>query len=353
METRTPLRELPPKDPPVGVTASPQRVLRDPFARQITYLRLSVTDRCDFRCTYCMPERMRFAPRPEMLSVDELARIARAFVGRGVRKIRLTGGEPLVRREVAEIVHALSRHLGAGLDELTLTTNGSQLAAHASMLAAAGVERVNVSIDTLDPVRFAQVSRRGDLAQVLGGVAAARAAGLKLKVNAVALRGINDDGIEALMRWCAGEGHDLTLIETMPMGAVEGDRMDRYLPLSEVRTRLEKRFTLEPLVDRTGGPARYVRVRELGLRLGFITPLTANFCDGCNRVRVTATGQLVLCLGQETGVDLRAVLRATSDDAPLERAIAGAIEMKPRGHDFAIVRGAPPAVSRHMSVTGG
>lgn len=332
---------------------APPQILVDPFARRITYLRLSVTDRCNFRCTYCMPERMRFAPRPELLEVEEFGRIAKAFVARGVRKIRLTGGEPLVRRDIDDIVRTLSRHLGHGLDEITLTTNGSQLAAHAHAFANAGIKRINVSLDTLDPARFAQVSRGGDLGGVLNGIAAARSAGMHIKINAVALRDVNEDGIEPLMRWCAVEGHDLTLIETMPMGAVEEDRTDRYLPLSMVRSRLEKQFALDPLPDRTGGPARYVRVRELGLRMGFITPLTANFCDGCNRVRLTATGLLVLCLGQDAGVDLRAVLRAGEDDGLLDRAIAGAIAIKPKGHDFHIHRGAAPAVTRHMSATGG
>jgi cyclic pyranopterin phosphate synthase len=353
IEAIAPGRDRPREGHSAGATGQASPFLLDPFARRITYLRLSVTDRCDFRCTYCMPERMRFAPRPELLEVDEFARVAAAFIRGGVRKIRLTGGEPLVRRDIVEIVGALSRHLGQGLDELTLTTNGSQLATHAAMLAAAGVARVNASIDTLDTVRFAQLTRGGDLDAVLAGVAAARTAGLRIKINAVALRGVNEDGIEPLMRWCAGEGHDLTLIETMPLGAVEEDRTDRYLPLSGVRTGLERRFTLDPLPDRTGGPARYVHVRELGLRMGFITPLTANFCDGCNRVRLTATGQLVLCLGQDAGVDLRTILRATRDDAPLDRAIADAIAIKPKSHDFRIARGAAPAVARHMSATGG
>ncbi len=328
-------------------------MLVDPFARPITYLRVSVTDRCDFRCTYCMPEQMRFAPRPELLTPAEIERAAAAFIRRGVRKLRLTGGEPLARRGVLDLVRALSRHLGRGLDELTLTTNGSRLAVHAAALAAAGVRRINVSLDTLDPARFAAITRRGDLSQVLDGIAAARAAGLRVKINAVALRGAEEDGIEPLMRWCAAEGHDLTLIETMPLGEVGEDRTDRYLPLSTVKARLAERFALEPLPDRTGGPARYMLVRELGLRLGFITPLTVNFCDGCNRVRLTATGQLVPCLGHETGTDLRTVLRATSDDRALDAAIGAAIAAKPKGHEFRIGRGLAPAVARHMSATGG
>ena len=332
-----------------------ERPLVDPFGRRITYLRVSVTDRCDFRCVYCMSEAMTFLPKAEVLSFEEIDRLASAFVRRGTRKLRLTGGEPLVRRGVIELFHRLGRHLDTGaLDELTLTTNGSQLARFAPELHAAGVRRVNVSLDTLDPDIFARITRWGRLPQVLDGIAAARAAGLHVKINMVALKGLNDDQIEDMLAWTAREGHDLVLIETMPLGAVEEDRTDRYLPLSAVRRRLETRFTLVDLPDSTGGPARYVRIAETGQRLGFITPLTHNFCESCNRVRMTATGTLFMCLGQDDAADLRAIVRATPNDSALDLALDAAIARKPKGHDFVIDRrAARPAVARHMSVTGG
>jgi cyclic pyranopterin phosphate synthase len=329
--------------------------LTDPFGRAITYLRVSVTDRCDFRCVYCMAEDMTFLPKREVLSLEELDRLCSAFVGRGVRKLRLTGGEPLVRRNLMELVRSLSRHLASGaLDELTLTTNGSQLARFAGELAAAGVKRINVSVDTLDPARFKAITRWGDLGKVQAGIAAALEAGLKVKINAVALKGVNEDEIERLIAWAHGLGMDLTLIETMPLGEIDGDRTDQYLPLSLVRARLAQRFTLEDIPYKTGGPARYVRVAETGGRLGFITPLTHNFCESCNRVRVTCTGTLYMCLGQEDAADLRAPLRASEGDDLLHAAIEAAIARKPKGHDFVIDRrSARPAVGRHMSVTGG
>ena len=418
----------------------------DPYGRHVTYLRVSVTDRCDFRCSYCMAEDMEFLPKRELLTLEELDRLCTAFIAKGVRKLRLTGGEPLVRRGIMDLIEGLSRHLrsgaldeltlttngsqlarfaerlaGAGvrrvnvsvdtldparfhavtrrgdllkvldgiaaakaagiavkinavavrgvmdlieglgrhlrsgaLDELTLTTNGSQLARFAPRLVAAGVRRVNVSVDTLDPDRFRAVTRRGDLAQVLEGIAAARRAGLAVKINAVAVRGVNDREIPAMIEWAHGEGHDLTLIETMPLGAVDADRADQYLPLSEVREGLAKRFTLAPDAHRTGGPAPYFRAAETGGRPGFITPLTHNFCEACNRVRVTCTGQMFMCLGQDDETDLRAPLRQSEGDEALHAAIDEAIARKPKGHDFVIERGASdPAVSRHMSVTGG
>ncbi len=334
---------------------SPMAPLTDPFGRAITYLRVSVTDRCDFRCVYCMAEDMTFLPKREVLSLEELDRLCSAFVGRGVRKLRLTGGEPLVRRNLMELVRSLSRHLASGaLDELTLTTNGSQLARFAGELAAAGVKRINVSVDTLDPARFKAITRWGDLGKVQAGIAAALEAGLKVKINAVALKGVNEDEIERLIAWAHGLGMDLTLIETMPLGEIDGDRTDQYLPLSLVRARLAQRFTLEDIPYKTGGPARYVRVAETGGRLGFITPLTHNFCESCNRVRVTCTGTLYMCLGQEDAADLRAPLRASEGDDLLHAAIEAAIARKPKGHDFVIDRrSARPAVGRHMSVTGG
>jgi GTP 3',8-cyclase len=327
----------------------------DPFGRRITYLRVSVTDRCDFRCTYCMAEDMTFLPKAELLTLEELDRICSVFVAKGVRKLRLTGGEPLVRRNMMSLVNSLGRHLRSGaLDELTLTTNGSQLAKFAGDLKAAGVQRVNVSLDTLDPARFRDITRWGKIEQVLEGIDAALAAGLKVKINAVALRGTNEDEIETLMTWAHGKGMDFTLIETMPMGEVDTDRTDQYLPLSLVRTRLAQRFTLEESDYRTGGPARYVRVAETGGRLGFITPLTHNFCESCNRVRLTCTGTLYMCLGQDDAADLRKPLRASADDALLHTAIDEAISRKPKGHDFVIDRRRhAPAVARHMSVTGG
>jgi cyclic pyranopterin phosphate synthase len=329
--------------------------LTDPFGRDITYLRVSVTDRCDFRCVYCMSEHMTFLPKRDLLSLEELDRLCSAFIDRGVRRIRVTGGEPLVRKNIMWLFERLGRHLRSGaLDELTLTTNGSQLERHAPALFAAGVRRVNISIDTLDPDRFRSITRWGDLETVLRGIAAAEAAGLKVKLNTVALREINENEIEDLLEFAHGRGADLTLIETMPLGEIDGDRTDHYLPLSRVRARLEKRFTLTESAYRTGGPARYVTVAETGGRLGFITPLTHNFCESCNRVRVTCTGTLFMCLGQDDSADLRSALRASADDRLLQDAITRAIASKPKGHDFVIERrGAAPALSRHMSVTGG
>ena len=326
----------------------------DPFGRHITYLRLSVTDRCDFRCVYCMAGDMTFLPKKELLTLEELDRLASAFVAKGVRKLRLTGGEPLVRRDVMQLIRSLSRHLADGcLDELTLTTNGSQLDRFAGELAACGVVRVNVSLDTLDARKFKDITRRGDLAQVLRGIAAAKRAGLKIKINTVALRDVNDDEFDELIRFCHGSGFDLTLIETMPMGDTGWDRTDQYLPLSLVRARLNERWTLDDIPDRTGGPARYVRVAETGGRLGFITPLSHNFCESCNRVRVTCTGTLYLCLGQDDAADLRAPLRRSEADGLLHAAIDEAIARKPKGHDFVIGRDEGPGIGRHMSMTGG
>lgn len=328
--------------------------LIDRFARQITYLRLSVTDRCDLRCAYCMPERMEFLPRAEVLTLEELHRAALTFIGRGVRKIRLTGGEPLVRRDMMDLVRALGRKLGDGLEELTLTTNGTRLAEFADDLAAAGVRRINVSLDTLDRTMFKQLARRDMLPNVLEGIAAAKAAGLKVKLNTVALKGLNEGELPDLIAWAHGQGHELTLIEVMPLGEVEGDRFDHYLPLDAVRRDLEARWTLTPSDARSGGPARYVDVAETGGRLGLITPLTGNFCDGCNRVRLTATGQLFMCLGGEGQVDLRAALRSADPEAAMNAAFARAMGEKPERHAFVIDRpGAAPALSRHMSTTGG
>ncbi|OYV57027.1 MAG: GTP 3',8-cyclase MoaA [Acidiphilium sp. 20-67-58] len=326
----------------------------DPFGRAITYLRISVTDRCDFRCVYCMAEDMTFLPKADLLSLEELERLAGAFVDLGVRKLRLTGGEPLVRRGVMTLLNRLGQRLGHGLDELTLTTNGSQLGRFAEDLAAAGVKRVNVSIDTLDAEKFQSITRWGRLPQVIEGVMAAKAAGLKVKINAVALRGVNEDEFDTMLDWCGQHGFDFCLIETMPLGEVDQDRTDQYLPLSTVRQRLAARWTLTPTDYVTGGPARYFDVAETGTRLGFITPLTHNFCEGCNRVRLTCTGTLYMCLGQDDAADLRAVLRGSDDDAVLRQAIRDAIARKPKGHDFVIDRaGRAPAVARHMSVTGG
>jgi cyclic pyranopterin phosphate synthase len=331
------------------------RALVDSFGRAITYLRVSVTDRCDFRCVYCMSEDMAFLPKRDLLTLEELDRICSTFVAQGVRKLRITGGEPLVRRDIMTLFGSLSRHLEAGsLDELTVTTNGSQLARHARDLAACGVRRVNVSLDTLDADKFRSITRWGDLAKVLQGIDAAQAAGLRVKINTVALKGVNEDEIESLLAWAHGRGMDLTLIEVMPLGEIDGQRIDQFLPLSLVRARLASRYTLSDLDDRTGGPARYMRVAETGGRLGFITPLTHNFCESCNRVRLTCTGQLFMCLGQEDAADLRAPVRASESDEPLRQAIAEAIARKPKGHDFIIDRRhARPALSRHMSVTGG
>ncbi len=330
------------------------REMIDPFGRHVTYLRVSVTDRCDFRCSYCMSEHMTFLPKKELLSLEELDRLCSAFVAKGVRKLRITGGEPLVRKNILWLFRALSRHLGGGLDELTLTTNGSQLTRLAQELKDAGVRRINISLDTLKPDRFKAITRWGDFAQVMAGIDAAEKAGLAIKLNAVALKGFNEDEIEDLMRFAHGRGFDLTLIETMPMGDIDGDRTDQYLPLSIVRARLMDRFALEDIPFRTGGPARYVRVKETGGRLGFITPMTHNFCESCNRVRLTCTGTLYMCLGQDDAADLRSPLRASADDSLLMRAINEAIARKPKGHDFIIDRRTrAPAVARHMSVTGG
>ncbi len=329
--------------------------LVDPFRRAITYLRVSVTDRCDFRCVYCMAENMTFLPKQDLLTLEELDRLCSAFVARGVKRLRLTGGEPLVRRDIMVLFRALSRHLKSGaLKDLTLTTNGSQLGRFASELVDCGVKRINVSLDTLDPAKFREVTRWGDVSKVLAGIDAAQAAGLHVKINAVALKGLNEDEIPALMEWAHGRGMDLSLIEVMPLGDIEPERIDQYLPLSLVRARLASRYTLEDIDYRTGGPARYVSVRETGGRLGFITPLTHNFCEGCNRVRVTCTGTLYMCLGQDDAADLRTPLRASEADDPLHAAIEEAIARKPKGHDFIIDRRTNrPAVARHMSVTGG
>jgi GTP 3',8-cyclase len=327
----------------------------DPFGRSVTYLRVSVTDRCDFRCMYCMPEHMTFLPKADVLSLEELDRLCSAFVRKGVNKLRLTGGEPLVRRDVMKLFRSLGRHIETGaLSELTLTTNGSQLARYASELVECGVKRVNVSVDTLDPDKFRTITRWGDLGKVLAGVDAAQAAGLRIKINVVALRGVNDEEIPALIEWSHGRGMDMTLIETMPMGEVDADRTEQYLPLSLVRANLAKRFTLDATDERTGGPARYVRIAETGGRLGFITPLSHNFCESCNRVRLTCTGTLYMCLGQDDAADMRKPLRASPDDALLEAAIDEAISRKPKGHDFIIDRRHNrPAVARQMSLTGG
>jgi cyclic pyranopterin phosphate synthase len=334
--------------------AAPLAPLIDPFARAITYLRVSVTDRCDFRCVYCMAEHMSFLPKAELLTLEELDRLCSAFVAKGVRKLRLTGGEPLVRRGIMTLFSSLSRHLQSGvLDELTLTTNGSQLAKYASQLKDCGVERINVSLDTLDPDKFRAITRWGDLAQVMAGIDAAQAAGLKIKINAVALKGVNEDELGDLVAWAHGRGMDITIIEVMPLGDV-GDRLDQYLPLSMVRARLAQRFTFEDIDYKTGGPARYVRVNETGGRLGFITPMTHNFCESCNRVRITCTGTLYMCLGQEDAADLRTPLRASESNDAVYAAIDDAITRKPKGHDFVIDRRHKrPALARHMSVTGG
>lgn len=331
-----------------------RRGLVDGFGRRITYLRLSVTDRCDLRCRYCMGEAMSFLPRAQILSIEEMAEVADAFIARGVRKVRLTGGEPLVRRGVTDLARAIGRHIDSGaLDELTLTTNATHLADHADALFDAGVRRINVSLDSLDPERFRHITRTGDLDRVLAGIAAGKAAGLAIKINMVALKGLSEDEFAPMLRWCGDQGFDLTLIETMPLGAIEEDRTDRYLPLDRVRAGLEAQFTLTPAVHRTGGPARYLNVAETGGRLGLITPLTANFCDGCNRVRLTASGRMYMCLGHDDRVDLKTALREGGRDA-LDAAIEAGLAAKPLRHDFRISeRGAAPAVGRHMSVTGG
>ena len=338
-----------------GPLNSPQGVMTDPFGRTITYLRVSVTDRCDLRCFYCMSEDMTFLPKADLLTLEELDRLCSVFIDKGVRKLRLTGGEPLVRRNVMSLVRSLSRHLGRGaLDELTLTTNGSQLARFADELRDCGVRRINVSLDTLDPAKFKAITRWGDIEKVLAGIEAAQAAGLAVKINAVALKNLNEDELPALMEWAHGKGMTLTLIEVMPMGDIGTGRLDQYLPLSLLRSRLAARYTLTDLPDSTGGPARYVQVSETGGKLGFITPMTHNFCESCNRVRITCTGTIHTCLGHEDASDLRRPLRASPDNALLSQAIDRAIGLKPRGHDFVIDRRHNrPSVSRHMSVTGG
>ena len=329
--------------------------LIDPFGRAITYLRVSVTDRCDFRCVYCMSETMQFLPKRDLLTLEELDRLSSAFVRRGTRKLRITGGEPLVRRDIMELFRRLSRHLASGaLDELTLTTNGSQLARFAGELAACGVRRVNVSLDTLDAAKFGIITRWGDLGKVMQGIEAARRAGLEVKINVVALKGVNEDELGDMVAWAHRDGMGITFIEVMPLGEEGGDRSDQFLSLDEVRARLSERYRLEPLPLSTGGPARYARVLETGGRVGFITPLTHNFCESCNRVRVTCTGTLYMCLGQNDAADLRAALRSTTDPEALDAAIADAIARKPKGHDFVGDRlAAAPRVHRMMSVTGG
>ena len=335
-------------------TPQGSRALIDGFGRTVTYLRVSVTDRCDLRCVYCMSEHMVFLPKAEVLTLEELDRIATAFVGLGTRKLRITGGEPLVRKGVMGLIQNLGRHLTSGaLNEITLTTNGTQLAQFAGPLADAGVKRINVSLDTLKPDLFRTLTRGGDLAKVVGGIDAAQAAGLRVKINAVALKHDNAAELPDLIRWAHGRGLDVTLIETMPMGEVEADRTDQYLSLTSLRAELESFWTLTDLPLSTGGPARYVEVAETGGRLGFITPLSHNFCEACNRVRLTCTGTLHSCLGQEDAADLRAVIRGGASDEGLVEAIRNAVDAKPKGHDFHIARSLAPSVARHMSTTGG
>jgi GTP 3',8-cyclase len=329
--------------------------MTDPYGRTISYLRVSVTDRCDLRCFYCMAEDMTFLPKADLLTLEELDRLCSAFIRKGVRKLRLTGGEPLVRRNVMSLVRSLSRHLDTGaLRELTMTTNGTQLARFAAELHDCGIRRINVSLDTLDPVKFKSITRWGAIDKVLAGIEAARAAGITVKINAVALKNVNEDEIPSLMEWAHRLGMALTLIEVMPMGEIGEGRIDQYVPLSLLRARLAKQYTLTDLDETTGGPARYVRVSETGGTLGFITPMTHNFCESCNRVRITCTGTLHTCLGHEDAADLRRPLRASADDGLLAAAIDRAIGLKPKGHDFIIDRRHnQPSVSRHMSVTGG
>ncbi len=339
--------------PAARLTAGQESMI-DPFGRAVTYLRVSVTDRCDFRCTYCMAENMTFLPKKDLLTLEELDRLCSAFIAKGVRKLRLTGGEPLVRKNIMFLVRALGRHIEAGrLEELTLTTNGSQLARYADELYACGVRRINVSLDTLNADKFQAITRWGNFDKVMEGIEAAQKAGLKIKLNAVALKGFNDHEIPEMLRFAHGRGMDLTVIETMPMGEIDEDRTDQYMPLSELRQNLEQQFTLTEIPYKTGGPARYVEVKETGGRLGFITPMTHNFCESCNRVRLTCTGTLYMCLGQNDAADLRTALRASPDDGYLSAAIDEAITRKPKGHDFIIDRNNRPAVARHMSVTGG
>ncbi len=338
------------------MTEMPTPPLIDPFARAISYLRVSVTDRCDFRCVYCMSEHMTFLPKADLLTLEELDRLCSSFIRMGVRKLRITGGEPLVRKGIMTFFRAMSRHLDTGaLDELTLTTNGSQLAKHAAELVDCGVRRVNVSLDTLDAAKFAQITRWGRLEQVLEGIRAATTAGLAVKINTVALKGVNEDELFPLVDWCADQGHDLTFIEVMPMGDMgEADRLDQFWSLRDLRARLGERHPLTDLPDRTGGPARYVRLADTGQKIGFITPLSHNFCESCNRVRLTCTGELYMCLGQEDMADLRAPLRASPDNGIVENAIRRAIAAKPKGHDFDYTRAAGTGqVTRHMSHTGG
>ena len=326
----------------------------DPFGRPISYLRVSVTDRCDLRCVYCMAEDMTFLPKRELLTLEELDRLCRAFIRLGTTKIRITGGEPLVRRDIGHLFQALGTRLGDGLEELTLTTNGTQLTKHAQSLFSAGVRRINVSLDSLNPARFTQLTRRGEIEKTLDGIFAAKAAGLAIKINAVAMKGVNEDEFDAMIAWCGEHGFDLCLIETMPMGEITGDRTDQYLPLSIVRGRLRQHWTLEETDYRTGGPARYFNIRETGRRIGFITPMTHNFCESCNRVRLTCTGTLYMCLGQDDAAEFRPLLRAGATDQNLDDAIQAAIARKPKGHDFIIDRrGEKASVGRHMSVTGG
>ncbi len=331
------------------------QIMTDPFGRTIDYLRVSVTDRCDFRCQYCMAEDMTFLPKRELLTLEELDRVCSAFIHKGVKRLRLTGGEPLVRRGIMGFIRTLARHLDSGLlDEITITTNGSQLAKHASELAECGVKRINVSLDTLDAEKFATVTRRGRLAQVMEGIEAAQKANIAIKLNMVALKGFNEHEIEPMLRWSHGQGIDLTLIETMPMGEIDGDRNEQYLPVAKIRESLSGHLTLNDIPYKTGGPASYVEVAETGGRLGFITPLSHNFCESCNRVRLTCTGTLYMCLGQDDAADLRAPLRASEGGELLNATINEAISRKPRGHDFIIDRNnKAPAVSRHMSLTGG
>lgn len=323
----------------------------DGFGRRISYVRMSVTDRCDLRCRYCMADTMTFLPKKDVLSLEEIVELSDIFIARGVKRIRLTGGEPLVRRGIDQLVPELGKRIGRGLDELTMTTNGTQLERHAPMLFQSGIRRINVSLDSRDIDRFRHITRRGDLGQVVAGIEAAASAGLKVKINMVALRGLNEDEISAMLVWCASKGHDLTLIETMPLGEVEEDRTEHYLPLSEVRERLERDFHLVPSLARTGGPARYYEVGSSGVRLGFITPLTHNFCDGCNRIRVAATGTVFGCLGHDQKVELRDLLRNGGAKAVTE-ALDVLLAGKPKGHQFRI-EAKRPAVARHMSVTGG
>ncbi|MCX8501347.1 MAG: GTP 3',8-cyclase MoaA [Alphaproteobacteria bacterium] len=334
---------------------SPAPPLVDPFGRRISYVRISVTDRCDFRCVYCMAEEMQFLPRQELLTLEELERLCSALITVGVRKLRLTGGEPLVRRDIMTLIARLGERVKAGeLEELTLTTNGSQLQKYATGLAAAGIKRINVSVDSLSEAKFAAITRRGNLSQVMAGIFAAKAAGIKIKLNTVALKGVNDDEFDQMIEFCGQHGFDQTFIEVMPMGEVDAERYDQYLSLAEVERRLRHRWSLTPTTERTSGPARYLRVAETGGKIGMITPLSHNFCESCNRVRVTCTGTLYMCLGQDDAADLRTPLRASADNGALLATLRAAIARKPKGHDFIIDRQSrPAAVARHMSVTGG